>query len=176
MYSVEEIKQTIVDIISADVNEDKKRRELYDLILPVIKAQEGKQVTRRIETSVRKVLPDDTLVSYSSDAGMYHLYIWGKTLGLTYDTRVSFLLGYHWSGEKEIVSVEKFADYNACNGWAASERIADGEKILNDPYQILFMAHAERDLREMEAIHAELFDTPDNHARYAIERAFGRLK
>jgi len=176
MQSVKEIKQIITDLISADVNEDKKRLKLYDLILPVIEAQEGKQVTRRIETAVKKMLPDDTLVSYSSDAGMYHLYIWGKTLGLTYDTRVSFLLGYHLTGEREIVSVDKFADYNACNGRAASERIADGERILNDQARLINMAEAENALQSYEEIRSGQFDTLDNHASCAIDRAFGRLK
>lgn len=172
--TIKEVERIIISEISDDIAEDMKRRDLYDLLLPVIKKHNGKKVTRRIDTAFKAVLPQNTLTSYSAEYGMYHIYVWGKGVELEYEDRVSFLLGYHGLRESTPITVDEFAKHNACNGPAASERIADLEKILVNLIRIRAMAEAEVALSACEDTYKSLFDTPDAHARYGIERALGR--
>ena len=72
-------------IIEAHFNYD-----LWKKIESACKKFEGKQFSKRIETEIKKLLPDYTV--YYESGYMYHLVIWGN--GIDYNNRKSFMLGY----------------------------------------------------------------------------------
>jgi hypothetical protein len=85
-------KEQIKNIIQEQYN-----RELADYIwfndfMEVIKQFEGKPISKRIETALKKAFPDVTF-SYDILAGMYRIFAWGQVTGRTYDNRMTFYIG-----------------------------------------------------------------------------------
>lgn len=99
-----------------EVNSRIKRmeRDLYlvDTLQEVVKKHDGRKITRRIETDLKKLPGMEKLtIYYTKEHGMYRIIIWGD--GIEYDDRFSSLLGY--DSEGGVLSLEKWREKNQCH-------------------------------------------------------------
>jgi hypothetical protein len=109
-----ELKLLNTDEVLKRVEETQKKQlkdfEIVNKIQETLKPFEGKQITKRLGTAIEKLYPESHVV-YSTQYGMYQIYIWGN--GIDYDKRLSFLLGYQ--GSQDIYTEESFNKYNQCH-------------------------------------------------------------
>jgi hypothetical protein len=69
----------------------KRAVDILSIIEPVLKSFDGKTISKRIETAIKKVLPEFT-VYYGKSYSWYELKIWGN--GVDYQNNLSLNLGY----------------------------------------------------------------------------------
>ena len=84
---------------------------LIGVIRPILERFEGKKITKRICTAIKKELPENTIVFLDRVAGMFHLRIWGGDI--PYDNRFSLLLDYDSEGG----TVKNELIWDRYNGW-----------------------------------------------------------
>ena len=100
----------------------KQQYKILELVEPLLKPFEGKKITARIETAVKKVLePMGYDVRYFPDYSWYTLKVYGN--GLKYDNAVRFNLGY--KGNTNLFgefTMKNFESNNKCY-YANKERI-----------------------------------------------------
>lgn len=92
---------------------------LIDAVCEVLKTFDGKAINKRIETAVKKRLPDYS-VFYESKYSFYSITIWGNEI--PYDKRLQLLLAYN---DKETFSYENFQKHNVA--YLVSNRKAKAE-------------------------------------------------
>lgn len=87
---------TYIQTIMDEINKVKKKQlitlQILELVEPVMRTFEGKKITKRIETAVKKVLPSGYVTSYGFQYSWFSLKIWGNEL--TYDDKIDLTLGY----------------------------------------------------------------------------------
>ena len=89
--------EKMINILKARNEENKESVLIYEAVLQVMQKMEGQQITRRVATAVKKLLPDH-VVSYNTDLSFYRLLICKEN----YENRSSFNLGYKNSIESTI--------------------------------------------------------------------------
>ena len=72
-------KEQLLDRINERIDHYKVRLELFNQIEPVIKEFDGKKITKRIQTKLRKKL-SKRVVYLNKDYSMFQLVIWGITI------------------------------------------------------------------------------------------------
>lgn len=82
------------------------KQTAFDLIFPIIKSFEGKQVTKRIKTKIENELKDYS-ISYNPSWTYIELSIWGN--GIEYNDKITFNLCLV-EGDKTL-SIEKVMQY-----------------------------------------------------------------
>jgi len=97
------------DAIQKRIESAELNFKLWKVVQSALLKFEGKTISKRIETEIKKLLPDNTIY-YDNNYGMYHIVIWGN--GIKYDNRLSFLLGY---ANNPIVDGKKILDHNLCH-------------------------------------------------------------
>lgn len=123
--------EEIVKDLNKNLEMYKEQYKILELVEPILKQFEGKKITARIETAVKKVLnPLGYTVQYFKDYSWYTLKVYGN--GLLYDNAVRFNLGYENRGE---FSFENFKSNNGCY-YKNQERIEDIEVMLSDTDRI----------------------------------------
>jgi hypothetical protein len=152
-------KQTIIDILTQRRDEQQRDYDLYLQVEQALEAFEGKTITRRLATAVKKALPDH-VVHYDADYGMYHLRIWKDN----YENRCSFLLGYHSNpvfrmGEAE-TDHSGFRYYSGSNGFHEKKRLDKNNALLSNTAELDRIADTVCALKtaqaDFEALYPEL--------------------
>lgn len=135
MTTIETIKKAIQDHIT----EDEANNKIYNDLFNALKKHEGQVISKRIATSVQKVLPQYD-IRYVDTYSWWELRV--KSKGAPCKDEKNFRLGYHGSPVFRLVSGDEHASsggqytergfnyYNAWAGRAAIERIADNRKAL----------------------------------------------
>lgn len=110
----------------------KQQYKILELVEPLLKPFEGKKITARIETAVKKVLePLGYDVSYFIDYSWYTLKVYDN--GLKYDSAVRFTLGRVKNTLNDgIFTIEQFKSNNVCY-YKNKERIDLLTNQLNNP-------------------------------------------
>ena len=121
------IKELAIDCITTNTH----HLFLHNTIAETLKKFEGKQITKRFATAVKKAMPDYT-VYFENKYSLIQLVIWKGN----YNDRTQHVLGYasnpiYHTGQHDIQH-SGFEYYNYCYGFRARERIAKCEKILQD--------------------------------------------
>lgn len=84
--------QSIMDEINKVRQKQLITVQILELIEPVMRTFEGKKITKRIETAVKKVLPAGYVTSYCFQYSWFSLKIWGNEL--KYDDKIDLTIGY----------------------------------------------------------------------------------
>ena len=82
---------------------------LWKKIEKILEKFEGKQITKRIETEVKKQLPEYTIY-YKHDYTMFQLVVWGN--GIDYNKNKTFYFGYD---SNPYVNMVKIRESNQCH-------------------------------------------------------------
>ena len=94
------MKELLLSTIIADITAEQERHlrvmTIITAIEPVLKTFDGKKMSKRIETAIQKVLPDNT-VFFGKSYSWYVLTFLGN--GIEYEDRIEFNLGYFSSGD-----------------------------------------------------------------------------
>jgi hypothetical protein len=101
--------QEIYKKVQERIEDAKLNYFLWKTIQKECERWEGKAISKRIETALKKILPD-YIVVFENRYGMFQLYIWGN--GINYDHRKQFLLGYETS---PFFSAKQLLDSNMCH-------------------------------------------------------------
>lgn len=117
-------REQIENLIREQFDREQNDYIWFNKCLDVIKTFEGKPISKRIETALKKAFPD---VSFSYDilAGMYRIFVWGKPTGHEYDNRMTFYIGHipFGSGDNTVlVNEAKIRESCAAFDRAAIER------------------------------------------------------
>jgi hypothetical protein len=87
------MSQLIINQIIEEINKSQTKQkeciEIITLIEPILKSFDGKQISKRIKTSIDQVLPECYVSYYGKSYSLYELKIWKK-----YDESISLNLGY----------------------------------------------------------------------------------
>ena len=83
--------QEIYNHIQERINDAERTYQLWKVVQSCCNKFEGKVFSKRIETMLKKELPDYTIY-YEHSYGMFMLKIWGSWI--KYDSRKQFYLGY----------------------------------------------------------------------------------
>ena len=142
---------------------------LADRVLAILKAFDGKPITKRLATAVQKALPERT-VHYSTIGSMVHLEIWGA--GTEHKNRSSFLLGYTDTsrfGPASTLNAHNYEiEHNARYYSAARERNAKRRALMADETWCLKVALTINALNSERATYESLVEW-DNPARFALK-------
>jgi len=98
---------------------------ILSLIEPVIRTFDGKKITKRIETAVKKVLPEGYVTFYQFKYSWFELSIWGN--GIKFDHSIRLTLGYN-----EFFSFEDYVERNQ-RYYLDKSRCEELDGYLNDP-------------------------------------------
>jgi len=121
MNTIDKIIQKVNLNFKEYIQKEQADIELLDTIAKTLKPFEGKVVTKRMETALKKSFPDHVVCF--EDLVMYtNILIWKKN----FENRKSFLLAYK---ENYNYSENTFREKNAWAGTAAQERIKDLKAI-----------------------------------------------
>jgi len=108
---------------------DKRNYAIFSRVREIVVAQNGKSLTKRLSTAIKKVLPNHTL-HYNRDKSGGHVWdttisIWGH--GIDYNAMIRLRFG-----AGDCVDLEVYDENNTCYGSAAAERIAERDAWLAD--------------------------------------------
>lgn len=127
MITLDQLYEKVVAKLREEFEREAKNIAMHDVLLDYIKDHEGQRISKRIATFFEGKYPDNT-VYYGAEYGMFHVKVWGN--GIDYGQRVEFLIGY---ASEPYYNAEKFDNkYDGCYGYAARERNATREYLLND--------------------------------------------
>jgi hypothetical protein len=172
MNALEATKDKIVAALKAEIEQDKKYYDLHQKCADVFKAFEGKQITKRMESALKKAYPEWTIY-YSAEYGMYHIKVWGLACGRpSYDNAQHMLLGYE---SDPVYTAENFEKFDCCHGSAAIERNQKRDKFLASP-ELEGVAQAIMDFKRAEEALKNTMEAVNEYttaSAYAIEKAFG---
>ena len=149
---MKDTKTKLLAAVSEQYDRESDGIALHNTVMEILETMDGKKITKRIETAVKKALPDHT-VFYNNDYGMFHLAIWGN--GIEYNDRENMCLGYADSNREDvqngIIDSKMFhSDYDCCRGVAAQERNARREDIIDNPERLTAIAN---DIDSIGGIH-----------------------
>lgn len=82
---------TVKEAIQEQIKIKQDNLKILDAIEPVLKSFDGKTISKRIETAIKKALPEYT-VYYGKSYSWYEVRIWGN--GIKYDNSITLNLGY----------------------------------------------------------------------------------
>ena len=149
-------KEQLLDRINESIDHYKVRLELFNQIEPVIKEFDGKKITKRIQTKLRKKL-SKRVVYLNKDYSMFQLVIWGdnnllfsNARKIHFNDRFTSLIGYK---DNPIVDYDKFIEYNQCH-------------ILNEK-RIKSLKRAIEDIDDIVRLHNEICDIKERFEAYA---------
>lgn len=112
---------------------------ILTLIEPILRRFDGKKITKRIETAIKKELPEYT-ISYGFTYSWYSLKIWGN--GISWDDKIDLQLGYN-----EFFDMDEYIRLNQ-RYYLESERYNTLQGYLDDLSK----------LKELVALHTEVKD------------------
>lgn len=102
----------VLEEVEARIKRMERDLYLVEKLRDVVKKHDGRKITKRIETDLKKLNAMDLFtIYYVKEHGMYRIIIWGN--GINYDDRFSSLLGYESEGG--VLSLEKWTEYNQCH-------------------------------------------------------------
>ena len=84
--------KNVLSNILIQLNILKSRIEIVDKVVPVLQKYEGKQISKRVQTSVQEVF-QGCCVSYNKDFCGFEISIWGEKIGLDYNNRLCLKIG-----------------------------------------------------------------------------------
>jgi hypothetical protein len=116
--------QEIFKHIQERIEDAKLNYSLWKIIQSECNRREGQTISKRIETAIKKVLPDYTIY-YSYQFGMFHLVLWGN--GIEYEKRKTFYLGYD---NNPVFSAEQLLKSNM----SYELELSRAEKLATLPY------------------------------------------
>ena len=106
----------------------KVKKEIFELVIPVLKTFEGKQVSKRIENKLKEQLPQLT-ISYYQSYTYIELKVWGN--GLKYDDRINFNLCKNDSDK--IFKMENVLQYDNWYDYQGHiDKLNEFKKNIND--------------------------------------------
>lgn len=114
--------------ISAAINSEIESQRIHNIVREVVAKFNGKPVSKRIETALQKAQPG-WVVHYSTQYGMFQLYVWGGDTRRHSDNRICFLIAYN---STPVISVDDFDRHNASTGSAAKSRNVGRDLLLSD--------------------------------------------
>lgn len=96
-YVKNEFRDTLnVEVVRANTMEAiiraKMKKRIFETLSSVLKNFEGKQVSNRIVTALKKELPDNVFSLECTGGSHYNLYIWGA--GINFDQRMMIFIAY----------------------------------------------------------------------------------
>ena len=149
-------KEQLLDRINERIDHYKVRLELFNQIEPVIKEFDGKKITKRIQTKLRKKL-SKRVVYLNKDYSMFQLVIWGdnnllfsNARKIHFNDRFTSLIGYK---DNPIVDYDKFIEYNQCH-------------ILNDE-RIKSLKRAIENIDDLVKLHNDICHKKERFESYA---------
>lgn len=80
--------------------------DLWKKVESVLQKFDGQKITKRIETALKKELPEYT-INFENMYSYYNIYVWGN--GIEYNHRKSYLIGYF---DNPIVNKENLVKFN----------------------------------------------------------------
>lgn len=140
--------QAIKSAIETQIKEYSKQVEVWHMLLNVLQKFEGKQVSKRIETAIKK--ENDAFVVYMDNSlNFYKLQIWGN--GIVYEQRLSFVLSYD-----DTFSLERFIDNNI-SYTLAEQRKQELEAYLSEKleeieYLIEYQSNLQAKIKEFKKL------------------------
>lgn len=156
----EQIKTDLKAMLVEAIEQNKVNIAIYDAVESVLKTMEGKPFSKRIETAVKKILPD-YIIAYSKNYGMFHLRVWGN--GIDWNHSINFLLGYNSNPFIQVGKSEErhsgFAYFSNCYGQAEKDRMAASEKILNNEEELERVSNLIAEISAKQSELGELLDT-----------------
>ena len=150
-------KQTIFEEIRKDIADDLDKVQEHNKIVEILKPLEGKPLTGNVLNKKR-------LNGYECEWKYGMCHIKGK---------YSHLIGYD---STNAISLEKFEEWDACNGYAAQQRADTNNRLINDDaerIEKLFSAvekHYEGLKEAIKAIENEELDSFHFPAHYNLLR------
>jgi len=102
----------ILEKIDNLIVKTKQNIYLFNLLLPVIKENQGKIISKRLANQYEKLLGNDYYVTYSTQYGMYHIKARHKLDDYANTSEFSALVGYQ--GTQDIIDYESFLKHNVC--------------------------------------------------------------
>ena len=99
--------------IQKKIQDQQENYRLWKIVESVLTRFEGQKITKRIETALKKELPEYTIY-YVLEYGMYHVRIWGN--GIQYDQRKGYLIGYSTNSRvyDAVVNMDVVRSNNQC--------------------------------------------------------------
>jgi len=94
--------------IQDKIKDQKINYELWKKIESSLQKHEGKKITKRIETALKKDFPEYTIY-LENLYGMYHIVLWGN--GIEYQKNIRYLIGYESSN---IINMKEILKHNMC--------------------------------------------------------------
>lgn len=134
---------TVRELIQFDYDQEQQEIEVAQTVARVLKAFEGKLVTKRFATAVEKEL--GCIVSYDKPTyGSTTINIWGKEINRDYEHRMLFFFRSGTSGALGLdgpngFTLYDFMKHNICHYAAAQERQDQRKEQLDSDYPELLL-------------------------------------
>jgi len=110
---------------------------IFKLVTAVVKKFDGKKITKRIQTALRKELSElsDYVITLDSPYSTYEIVIWNRKPNhcIGYQNRMSITLGHCSAGN--VLNMEKFDEHTRC--WQLEKYIKQLSKITKEQMKSL---------------------------------------
>lgn len=102
--------ETVWNKLQDRINKQDSSYAIWKKVESILSKMDGQKITKRIQTAIEKEF-SEALVSYDNNYGMFHIYLWGKSINREYDNRMQFLIGY---ADSPYIDFKKIQDHNTC--------------------------------------------------------------
>lgn len=125
-------RKQIENLIQGELEKEAQDYIWFNKFMEVIKQFEGKQITKRIETALKKAYPDITFY-YEVSCSIYHMYVWGKPVNRDFNNRMMLFIVSTWGGDTpNIINEAGIRKSMCCYDTAAIERNDNRKKLLKN--------------------------------------------
>lgn len=163
-------EQEIKDLVEKGWQEDELRMQLHKLVGSELTRWNGKKLTARFVTNLKKKHPELTFY-LNKNYGMWRVDIWGLVIGRMHSERLQVFVAYDKALAK--FDFSEFDEGDAPNYRGVIERQRKRGEFLDRKGPKLVARHIEKFQREKALLEEHLGDSSDNPEYWKIKNAAG---